>query len=179
MKPNNKNYDMSEQPPSTARPKVKKPEKAQLRTLSKDSNIAMQEMIETIDMLRDVYERETHALKHSDIQTFMQLQEKKLFAAYQYQADMKDMLERVDTLKSEGKSQILDELKEKYTEFTNISSKNSDALERMERIMGRLSDRLVNAAKRAAMADGVSYSASGALDGKARQVVTTGISETA
>lgn len=165
--------------PTTARPKMKKPKANQLRSLSQDPNKAMQEMMDTIDTLRAVYDREAEALRSGDVEGFMEIQEEKLFNAYQYQADMQDMLGRVDELKERGQPEIIDALREKYDAFASSSEKNVEALQRMDRIMGRISERLINAAKHAAMSDSVTYSANGAMQGKASQVVTTGVSETA
>lgn len=172
-------HNFSQEVPTTARPRMKRPDPSTLRTLSRDPNTAMQEMMETIDHLRDVYQRESEALRSGDVQGFMRVQEEKLTTAYQYQSDMQDLMERSDTLKQNGREDIIKELQAKYEEFTNATEENVTALERMDRVMGRITERLINAAKRAAMQDSCSYSASGAIKGKARDVVTTGVIETA
>ena len=155
------------------------PEPNKLRNLSRDPNKAMQEMMETIDALRMVYEKETQALKAGDVDSFMALQEEKLFNAYQYQANVKSLIERADQLKEQGQDKIISELKEKYAAFQDVSTNNVAALDRMNRIIGRITERLINAAKRAAINESVSYSAAGTMKGSANQVVTTGVIEQA
>ena len=92
---------------------------------------------------------------------------------------MQHMLHRSDELKSKTSSALMERLKESYVAFKQVSEKNARSLERMDRIMGRISQRLVNAAKRAVLKDSVSYSAAGTLRDKARNVVSTGVIESA
>lgn len=172
-------HQFSQEVPKTQRPNMKRPDPSTLRTLSRDPNTAMQEMMETIDHLRDVYQRESEALRNGDVESFMSVQEEKLATAYQYQSDIQDLMDRGETLKEQGRKELIQELQAKYEEFTKATQHNVTALERMDRIMGRIGERLISAAKRAAMQDSCSYSASGAIQGKARDVVTTGVIETA
>ena len=151
----------------------------QLRALSKDPDKAVRQLMETLDHLRLMYEKETNALKNGDVQSFMTLQDEKLRTAYQYQADIRDIMDRQETIKSQASQDLLKSIKEKYEDFTKVSEENVDALKRMDKIMGRLSNRLIESAKRAALSDSVSYGATGAIQGKQKQLVSTGVSETA
>lgn len=163
----------------TVRPEIKKPDPEKLRSLSRDPDKAMQEMMETIDHLKTVYAKENEALKNGDIYSFMKMQEEKLLSAYQYQSDIKNMMGRAQEIRENGSAALITEMKSKYQEFEEIGQQNKERLERMDRIMGRIGNRLIEAAKRAAMSESASYSASGSISGKAKEVVTTGVIETA
>lgn len=173
------NKSAGEQAPQTVRPKFEKPGAEKLRVLSRDPDKAMQEMMETIDDLKNLYAKENEALRSGDVHKFMKMQEDKLLMAYQYQSDVKNLMERSDDIKEKGSKFLIESLRKKHDEFEKMGNKNKENLERMDRIMGRIGERLINAAKRAALSESVSYTSSGSINGKAKEVVSTGVIETA
>ena len=66
----------------------------------RDPNAALQEIIKTIDVLRDVYVRETAALNEADAKKFIALQETKLLAARKYQEIIDHILSRKEEIKT-------------------------------------------------------------------------------
>lgn len=147
--------------------------------LSSDPEKAMQEMMETIDSLRDVYVRETDALESVDTKAFLDIQEEKLSAAKRYQMNVEQMLARREELK-EVNPLLRKRLEEMQAEFAELSKKNVEALERMQRTTDRLGDTIRDAAKEAAKKNNAfSYGESGTMHGAEKKSVSMGVSETA
>jgi hypothetical protein len=147
---------------------------------SADPNIAMREMMQTIDTLRGIYVQETSALEQADTQAFLALQDDKLEAARKYQRGIEEMIDR-----SAEMSRVSPALKKRVDdmqkEFSALAQKNMDALARMSRCVDRLGNMLRNAAKEAATRERtVSYNETGRLHGRNNKAVSTGsVSETA
>ncbi len=151
----------------------------QLSKLPLDTNAALLEVTHTIKNLGGVYVEETEALNNIDNKRFLELQAKKLIAAREYQNDMGQMLERKDEInKSSSASKNI--LKEVHEEFQEISRKNMEALERMQKCTEKLGNTLRSAAIRDAhKLNGYSYGDNGAIPNAAsKKVVSSGLSET-
>lgn len=144
-------------------------------TLSRDPNKAMQQMMEQIDSLREVYMEENAALEQSDTKTFLKLQDKKIHAARNYQASAQQMLTRKDELQHIDMALKL-QLREKQEEFSGIMSENLKALDRLRNGVKRLNDRVMRSARDAAQHQNVNYSAKGQLN-KNERSVSLGLSE--
>lgn len=147
--------------------------------LSQNPDRAMQEMMDTIDALRGVYVRETEALESVDTKAFLSLQEEKLQKAQAYQAHIQELLSRKEEFR--GVNPVAKKTLERMqSEFQELSSKNMDALKRMQRTMERLGGTIRNAAKDAAKKErAFSYNQSGQMYNDDRKTITTGLSETA
>ena len=149
-------------------------------SLSSKPQKAMQEMMDTIDQLREVYERETDALLRSDAKEFMAMQEEKLDVARKYQSGIGQMLERKDEMKSVDPD-MRTKLENMQQEFSGLAQENMQALERMRRCMDTLGTTLRKAATDAAKKDRTfAYTANGMTNVDESKTISTGsFSETA
>ena len=153
--------------------------KASTFKLSSNPKKAMQEMMETIDELRFVYEQETSALMDSDAKRFLSLQDNKLQTARNYQRGIEQMLARKDEMKNADPA-LRTKLKDMQADFSNLARKNMVALERMQKAMDRFGGTLQEAAREAVKKDrATSYTSSGAMAIDELKQISTGISETA
>lgn len=145
--------------------------------LSRDPRKAMQEIMDIIDSLRLVMDAETAALKETDTGTFIRLQDDKIAAARKYQEGVTQMLARKEEMK--GAPQALkDMLAQKREEFSQTADSNLDAIARMRKGMERLSNRIMQTAKREAEdARKFAYGAHGKLEGSGK--ASLGINERA
>ncbi len=139
---------------------------------------ALQDMMQTLDSLRTVYEEETKALQLSDIKAFFALQNKKIAAAQNYHAGIAELVERKEEMlfvHPDMKSLF----SRKHDEFSTVARDNIEALDRMRRTVDRLGNRMVRAARDSAARDSVSYGAQGHLTGSRNKPVTMGMNESA
>ncbi len=140
---------------------------------------AAQEMTDIIINMQDIYERETEALLNADTNSFNKLQSSKMAAAKLYQEGSIQMLERRDEMQAIDPA-IKNKLKALHSDFTDMSNKNLEALDRMKRCTERLGDVIRGAAKEAASKQrGVSYSETGHMSKGLGRRVSMGVSETA
>ncbi len=147
--------------------------------LSSDPNQAIQQMMETIDQLRSVYERETETLDNADTAGFFALQEKKMDIASTYQSSISELINRKNEIKA-ATPNLKEKLEKAQKEFSALSQRNLDALSRMSNCIERLGDTLRNAAKDSAKEQqAVSYTQDGKLGIDDRKILSTGVSETA
>jgi hypothetical protein len=145
--------------------------------LSTDPKKAMQEMMATIDALRGIYMEENAALEKSDTRTFMGLQERKIETARQYQSRIAQILERRDEIRAADPT-LRQRLVAMQDEFSAIATENVRGLERVQRGVKRLGDRVMGAAREAAQKDVVNYGKKGVLN-KYKGPVSIGVSEQA
>ena len=147
--------------------------------LSQDPNKAMQEMMDTIDTLRDVYETETEALLGFDTNTFLQIQDTKLAQAELYQNRIQQMLARKDELRSVN-PEMKKQLEKMQKDFAELSHNNMIALKRMQRTMERLTGTIQDAARDAAKRQrSLSYGQTGRMDDGGSKKISVNLSETA
>ena len=145
--------------------------------LSRDPNKAMQEMMGTIDLLRNAMIEETKALKDTDTQTFMALQDNKLEVARDYLEGMAQLMNRKDELKN-ADPKLKDRLEKMRNEFAETAYDNHAALNRMKNGMKRLGDRIMEAARETAKKEKqFIYGATGRLQSATGG--TIGVSESA
>lgn len=149
-------------------------------SLPKDPAKAMQEMMDSIDEMRTVYESETKALDIADVSAFLDIQEQKIEATRRYQKGIEEMLSRRDEMRQVNPL-IKKRLAEMQAEFAILAAKNKDAIGRMQRCTERLAGTIRSAAKEAATRQrGTSYGETGAIDSRgSKKPVSTGVSETA
>jgi stage III sporulation protein SpoIIIAA len=149
-------------------------------TLSRDPNRAMQDMMDTIDCLRVVYEQETDALLNADTKGFLAVQDEKFRRAKAYQMGVEELLSRKDEMKDVDIA-LKKKLEKMQKDFSELSHSNMIALERMQRTMDRLNGTIRSAVKDAVKRErGVSYNQIGHLeDGGNRKGISGSLSETA
>ncbi len=138
---------------------------------------AMQEMMETIDALRSIYVEENDALEAVDTEKFMSLQEKKINAARDYQNSVEQIIHRKDEFQNTSPS-LHEKLQKMQAEFTEITGKNLKNLDRMQKGLRRLNDRVMHAARRAVQSESVNYGATGNIN-KNERSVSIGVNESA
>ena len=150
-----------------------------LLVLPKDPNAAMQEMMSTIDALRNVYRRETEALEAADTKAFLEMQSEKLLIARAYQDGIGQILDRKDEMKKSNPL-LRRRLEDMQKDFADLTAKNMDALKCMGRVAERLGNTIRVAAKDAAVRSRTySYGETGSIKGSERKSVSMGVSETA
>ncbi len=148
-------------------------------TLPSDPNKALQEMMNTIDILRDIYAKETQALENTDTQKFLEIQERKLRSADRYRQSVEQMIARKDEMRN-ADAALKEHLKEMQDNFSVLADKNMNALRRMQRCSERLGNTLRNAAKKAVQKKrSVAYSETGTLQKNNSKGISMGVSETA
>lgn len=141
---------------------------------------AVEEMITIIGDLQDIYTRETDALKSSDTNGFLDLQENKVIIARRYENGIAQILGRKEEIKLVDQS-LKNKLTRMQEKFSRLAHENKDALKRMQRTTERLGETIRHAAKDAIQNRvATSYSAQGALNkGGQKGSVSVGIQETA
>lgn len=145
--------------------------------LSGDPNKAMQQMMDTIDSLREVYREENDALSHSDTKRFLSLQDRKIEIARNYQDGAQQLLERKSDLKKINLD-LKDKLVDMQSEFSGLMSENLKQLDRMRRGVNRLNDKIMTSARESARTKNVNYSQGGNLNLNERSV-SIGLNESA
>ena len=145
--------------------------------LAQDPNQAMLEMMQALDALRTVYIDENSALTSADTRRFMELQERKLEAAQHYHDTAAQVIERRDELKSADPA-LRRKLKDMHTDFSLMTETNLSGLERMNKSIKRLSERVVKSARDTAIRDTSHYGRKGTLNRNDRPV-SMGVNESA
>lgn len=147
--------------------------------LPDDPNAALEQMILTIQHLRDVYIRETAALEDGDSKTFLSLQDEKFSAAQAYQEGIEQIMDRKEEIKL-ASPVLKASLRGLQTEFSTLFERNLEALERMNRTMTSLGEKLRAAAMEQANKYRThNYGESGHVQHDDRKMVSTGLIETA
>jgi len=103
-------------------------------------------MMQTVDFLRGVMERETQALSASDSSGFLDLQDEKVEAARLFQTETALMMDRKDDLKNANPA-LKAQLEHTREEFAKTAAENLEALERMRKSTKRLGDRIMSSAR--------------------------------
>lgn len=152
-------------------------QKADKFILSQDPNQAMLEMMQALDALRTVYDEENDALVNANTRRFMDLQERKIQAAQRYHDTAAQVIEHRDELKS-ADPVLRQRLQDMHGDFAILTEQNLGHIERMNKSVKRLSERVVKGARDAALRDSASYSRRGTLYGNNRPV-STGLNESA
>jgi len=147
------------------------------RSLSRDPNKAMQEMMVIIDTLRTSLVEETNVLKDADTKTFLTLQDRKVEVSRDYLDGMTQLLARKEDLLNADED-IKQQLETKRNEFAEVASQNHAALERMKSGMKRLGERIMESAREAARKEEqIIYGSSGHMQVGAK--ASMGINESA
>lgn len=147
--------------------------------LHRDPNKAMQQMMESIDQLRNVYEQETEALKTADTNSFLSLQQHKMDSAASYERGINELIARKDEMQA-VEPQIKKKLNKMQEDFSELSMRNMDALQRMQRTVERLGGTIRTAAKEAAQKQRVfSYGQNGQIENDERKHISISLHEEA
>lgn len=144
-----------------------------------DATRAMQDMMQTIDVLRGIYVRETSALETTDTKTFLGMQNEKLEAAQKYKRDMESLMTRQEELKKVSPV-LKGKLAAAQKEFSALAERNLEALQRMQRSTERLGETIMGAAKDAVRKkQAFSYGENAKVNKNEKRTVSMGLSETA
>lgn len=165
---NDKNMNMGE---------LESTDAARAFVLSRDPHKAMQEMMATIDALRTVYIEENEALTKADTRAFLGLQSRKIEVAGKYQSGIAQILARKDEIRAADPT-LRARLVGMQEEFADLTATNIQAINRLQRGVKRLGDRIMSAARDAAQKEAVNYSKHGQLN-KYKGPVSIGVSEQA
>ncbi len=122
------------------------PVEAKIPRLPSNPNKAMQQMMGTIDELREKMIAETAALKEANTALFMELQDDKIIVARTYLNGMKELLSRTDELKKADPA-LKESLAEKRENFSVIAKENLNAIKKMSGGMKRLEERIIQTAR--------------------------------
>lgn len=133
--------------------------------------------ISSVSQLQSILSEETDRLKVADRRGFLALQDKKLEVALSYQHDISAVKNVAKVLK-EKYPNLVPFLKEKQNNLSQTINENEIALKRMENSTKRLSDRIMDIARKAAAEqNSVVYGSAGKLNDKKR--ASMGVSESA
>lgn len=147
--------------------------------LPRDPGAAVNEVLRTIEALREIYVLETNALENTDTKTFLDLQDNKLQTANLYQAQIETLMSRKDELKKIN-PKLKTQLTAMQKEFSELVSQNKSALERMQKCVTRLGETLRKAAKEAVSKDrAVNYRETGKVEENERKALSMGVFKTA
>ena len=142
-------------------------------------NEMISDVMATIGLLRDVYERETEALNRADMRAFVCLQPEKMERADAYRDGVEMILRRRHEMR-EADAGLKKKLQVMQEDFAALANDNMNALERMKRCSVRLSQRIETTAREHARQHGmVSYGQTGALHhGDSKRPLSLGLQET-
>lgn len=155
------------------------PMQTQSFSLPADPDRALEQMILTIQHLKDIYVRETNALESADSKAFMAMQEEKFIAAQNYQDGIQQILARKDEMKT-ASPVLKASLRGLQQEFSTLFERNLDALDRMSKTMLRLGEKIRGVAmEEANKYRTLSYGETGHVQHDKNKMVSTGLIETA
>lgn len=152
-------------------------QKAEKFILSQNPEQAMLEMMQALDALRTVYDEENEALVSADTRRFMDLQERKIEAAQRYHDTAAQVIERRDEMKVTDPV-LRQRLQDMHGDFALKTEQNLGNIDRMNKSVKRLSERIVKGARDAALRESASYSRRGTLY-RSDRPVSTGVNESA
>lgn len=145
--------------------------------LDQNPNTAIQQMMDALDALRHVYSEENQALESADTRRFMDLQERKISAAQHYHDTAAQIIEHREKF-AKADPALRQRLQAMHADFSKMTETNLSALERLNKGVKRLGDRIVKSARDAAMRDATNYRRNGTLHHQDRPV-SMGINESA
>lgn len=132
--------------------------------LARNPDKAMQQMMDTIDVLRMQMIAETEALKDTNTQEFMRLQDDKITISQRYARSMEEMIERKEEMRK-ARPALIEKLKAMRAEFATITQENIIEIEKMSKGMKSLETRIMEAARKEAQkGNQFAYGASGRLN---------------
>lgn len=147
--------------------------------LSADPKKAIQEMMDTIDQVRNVYTRETDILEKMDMKAFLALQSEKLQTTHIYKTRVEEILARKTEMQNIDPA-VKTKLRAMQSDFADLSQSNMTALKRMQKTMERLGGKIQTIAKDSVNKErAFSYGESGKLFEDNKKRVSIGVSETA
>ncbi len=133
--------------------------------------------VTTVSQMESILATETDCLKKADRDGFLRLQDRKMEIAKSYQQDIFAVKNVAKSLKSKYPN-LVPFLQEKQSGLNVLIGENEKALKRMENSTKRLSDRIMNIARRAAIEqNSLVYGSAGQLNDKNR--ASMGVSESA
>ena len=148
-------------------------------TRQSSPNRLIKDVMESLEGLQSIYETETNALEAADTKTFLEIQEKKLLFADQYRHCIERSIARKNEIK-QADPELKKRLQEMQSSFSELTLKNVNALQRMQRCSERLGNTLRNATKTAIQKKrNLGYGETGIMKDNRKQRITVSLSETA
>ncbi len=154
--------------------------KRQATPLPKDPNIAVKDVISSIEVLKTLFKEENSFLANTDTKGFSDMQENKFLAAIHYEDLASQMIERKNDFKNADPA-LKERLIKMNEEFQSIKRNNLESLKRMQDGTRRLTNTIRKAALRASDSQNAkSYTPGGDKpQGRNKTIISTGINETA
>lgn len=144
---------------------------------NEDVKSAVDRFVLTLSQLQSLLAKETDLLKAANRDGFLRMQDEKVEVAKAYQRDITAVKQVAKTLKEKYPS-LVPFLDEKQKSLHSILKENETALKRMEKSTRRLSERIMDAARQAAIEqNSLVYGAAGHLAKGKRASI--GVSESA
>lgn len=144
-----------------------------------DIAVAVNDMLQAFDSMNEIFVGESEALERFDANAFFALQDTKMQNARRYQQTTEALLKRRAELKN-LRDDLRTKLEEKQIEFSALSRRNLEAIERMKKATDRFGDTLRGAARDAARKlQTFSYGQSGSMNETRGKAISLGLSETA
>lgn len=145
------------------------PSEANLMSGSPDK--AMATMLGVMMGLKDLYRKETEAMRLRDINKFLNLQPAKEAYTRDYEMLTKELQARSATIKKSD-SPLRERLVAEQAELALLAEESMTWSLRMAESMRRVQDRLISAAREAMQQDKTNYSASGLMGDSGRATAT-------
>lgn len=138
---------------------------------------AIEGILASASDLTDILNKETEYLKAADTKGFRSLHDQKTEYAARYESQLMKLISNKEQLKS-APPEALAKLQEARKDMAQASKENLTALERTNKSLNRISERLLNLAREKSSNDKLAYSNKGALYSNSKRPVSVGITET-
>ena len=138
------------------------PPPSEANLMSGSPEKAMATMLGVMLGLKDIYKKETEAMKNRDITRFVNLQPAKEAYTRDYEMLVKELQARSITIKK-MESPLRERLVAEQHELAILAEESMSWSLRMAEAMRRVQDRLINAAREAMQSEKTNYAASGTI----------------
>lgn len=139
--------------------------------LSGSAEKAMATLLGVMIGLKDVYKKETGYIKSHDTTRFLNIQPTKEAYTRDYEILVKELQARSLSIKKMD-TPLRERLVAEQKELEVLAEESMTYSLRMAQSLGRVQERLINAAREAIQSDKLNYSASGGMDSSGRPVAT-------
>lgn len=142
-------------------------------------NQAIESVLSSAATLTDIIKQETEYLRAANTKGFKSLHDKKTEIANSYQHKLHNLLAQKEHLASAAPTD-LERLQQARQDMIMASRENLEALERTNKSLNRISERIMKLAREKAEKQSISaYSNKGALYNNSKRPVSVGVIETA
>lgn len=152
------------------------PPPSEANLMSGSPEKAMATMLGVMMGLKDLYKKETAAMKSRDVTRFLNLQPAKEAYTRDYEMLVKELQARSSTIKKSD-SPLRERLVAEQHELAVLAEESMSWSLRMADSMRRVQERLINAAREAIQSEKTNYGAAGTIDAPSGKMVPTAFSE--